>query len=64
VAGSATGEEFGITRVSDVACTNAHSAVTTVYAKLLAAVKAWTPVQHANVLSDNVMLLVMRRPTA
>jgi phosphoserine phosphatase RsbU/P len=56
---SATGEEFGIERVIDIVCKNADSAVTVVYAKLLAAVKAWTPVQQ-----DDVTLLVMRRPTA
>jgi hypothetical protein len=45
--------------VIDIVRRNANSAVTVVYAKLLAAVKAWTPVQQ-----DDVTLLVMRRPTA
>jgi DNA-binding LacI/PurR family transcriptional regulator/serine phosphatase RsbU (regulator of sigma subunit) len=56
---SATGEQFGIERVMDLVRASAAAPVSAVYAKLLAAARAWTPVQQ-----DDITLLVMRRPAA
>ena len=54
---NATGEQFGIERVMDLVRANANAPVDTVHTKLLAAARAWTPVQQ-----DDITLLVLRRP--
>ncbi len=56
---SATGEEFGIERVMDLVRASANAPVSVIYARILAAARAWTPVQQ-----DDITLLVMRRPAA
>lgn len=54
---SAGGEELGIERVMQLVSANATAPVQSIYDKLLAAAKAWTPIQQ-----DDVTVVVMRRP--
>lgn len=56
---SAGGEALGIERVMQIVSANATAPVQAIYDKLLAAVRAWTPVQQ-----DDVTLVVMRRPAS
>ncbi len=53
---SANGEEFGLERVQDIVVAAAEEPVGDIYERLLAAVRAWTPVQQ-----DDVTLVVARR---
>ena len=53
---SATKEEFGIERVEQVLSASASAPVDDIYANLIAAVRAWTPVQQ-----DDITLVVIRR---
>lgn len=54
---SADGEEFGLDRVSEILRANASAPTSAIYARLLAAVRSWTPLQQ-----DDITLLVLRRP--
>jgi serine phosphatase RsbU (regulator of sigma subunit) len=54
---SADGEEFGMERVSAILRANASAPTSSIYARLLAAVRSWAPLQQ-----DDVTLLVLRRP--
>ena len=54
---SDTGEEFGIERVMDIVRHNSAATVESIQAKLVDAVRSWTPVQQ-----DDVTVLVLRRP--
>ncbi len=54
---NAGGEEFGIERVMELLTANAQAPVNAIYDTLLAAARAWTPLQQ-----DDITLLVLRRP--
>ena len=53
---SASGEEFGIERVEAIVRGSAHAGAETIHQQLMAAVRAWTPLQQ-----DDVTLIVARR---
>jgi DNA-binding LacI/PurR family transcriptional regulator/serine phosphatase RsbU (regulator of sigma subunit) len=55
---NAEGEEFGIDRAEEILRASAHASVHVIQDNLLAAVRAWTPVQQ-----DDVTLMVARRTT-
>jgi serine phosphatase RsbU (regulator of sigma subunit) len=53
---NASGEEFGIERVEAILRANAQGSMDALHQQLLAAVRAWTPIQQ-----DDVTLIVARR---
>jgi serine phosphatase RsbU (regulator of sigma subunit) len=53
---NAMNEEFGLERVEQILCSRANAPVRDIHDSLLAAVKAWTPVQQ-----DDITMIVLRR---